>query len=327
MDEAVENKELLFKPNERRTRAESLAVLAARLKAHYKLKQKRTGRDIIRVLAEMVRDLNNQKGGTVALGDPERQALAAAQQAGPDPENHYGEDKKLQWLTGVIEKGKLTVTEKNRRKRVSELRTIAERLRDEKEDKRREKWQKQIRALYELANQVQKASVILETDLRDINRDSDRVQCTVFISTDEDNHPRGDMKKWLVLGQVNLRMDMYPMELKAYLPAGVTDFEHDSAWAMVLPLIGVKLNSLHYHTTEIEAYVAPRQLENFRVPWPGYNPMEEEDAEICTHGHCKKDPHPMVGMDRYTPYSDPTLYKAVEGRLVRIRIGPAPRGD
>lgn len=332
--DAVETNELKFKPLERQVRSKSLEVLANRLYKHGKRLKVVGPYDVLRDLADRARKL--EEGGIVELEDLEREALQKAIDKGPIGEDSdYEDDKKIPWLGEVVEKGKLKVPKasrekaarKARRKVIEDLRTVAYRLYDKKEMEARETRYKQARCLVKLSEEVSKKSVILETDLRSVNRESDQVECRVYISTDEDNHPRGDMKKWLVLGQVGLRLDLNPTRLQAYLPEGVTDFEHDSAWAMLLPLIGVKLESLRYHTTVIEAYVAPRALDEFCVPWPGYNPMEEEGAETCEYERCKDDPHMMVGEDRYTPYSDPTLYEAVEGRLVRIHIGPRRKGE
>jgi hypothetical protein len=325
LDDAVESGELKFKPDERRSRAKTLSVFGNRLRAHYNLQNVIGGYDVLRDFADRVRDV--KEGGKFSLTDEERKALQEAHEKGPLDDNLYGDDKKVSWLSGAVEKGQFKTTEKNRRSRVKTIRTLAYRLHDEKEMEARSTRSKQARCLHELGEAVYNTSVIMETDLRHINRESDLVECTVYISDGDWNHPRGDLKKWLVLGQVQLRTDLHPMELKAYLPEGVTDFEHDSAWAMILPLIGVKFDTVRYHTTILEAYVAPRSLEDFHVPWPGYNPMEMEDATNCDLDRCEEDPHLMVGEDSYTPYNDSTLYRAVEGRFVRIRIGPRHKGE
>jgi len=68
---------------------------------------------------------------------------------------------------------------------------------------------------------------------------------------------------------------------------------------------------------------------DFRVPRPGYNPMEHPNATRCEEpGRCGG-PHVIVPENMYAgaPF-DAELYKAVRGRRVEVQIGPAyPDGE
>jgi hypothetical protein len=159
------------------------------------------------------------------------------------------------------------------------------------------------------------AACVQRTDLRPYMRDADTCVCLVSIS----EHPKQDGFLWLVLGQVSLRPTGSGHDLKGYLGRGATDFEEDSAYAISLPLIGVSMTSLDYHTTEIQAWIDPsrgRSLgPNFHVPRAGYNFWEEGVDRICKEGH------PI--MKRFTPEFDVDLWNAVRARRVTILVGPA----
>jgi len=165
------------------------------------------------------------------------------------------------------------------------------------------------------------------TDLTAITRNADRQRTVVIL---EDPH-RDNRMKWLEFGECRLRRiegrEHAEYELHAFLMRGVTDGEHDSACAVNLPLIGVEFRGIEYQQATITAFVSLEGGEpypNFRVPRPGYNPMEQEDAAPCDSKHCKDDPHIIVSDRFYMPDFDPELYAAVAGRRVRISIGPNP---
>jgi len=166
------------------------------------------------------------------------------------------------------------------------------------------------------------------TDLRSITRRSDTCVTTVCLRR---SYKDRDFK-WLVLGEAHLTSrdgGNKGWNLKAYLTSGVTDFEHDSAHALDLPLIGVQLDSVYYHSTHITGYIDPEMdSSSFRVPLPGYNPMKHEDAIECNDDRCEKDPHIIVPEGLYTPPFNRGLFDAVRGKRVEIHIGPVtPKED
>jgi hypothetical protein len=99
-----------------------------------------------------------------------------------------------------------------------------------------------------------------------------------------------------------------------------TDFEHDSAYALSLPLIGLEFQGVHYHQTQIRAWVGVNP-EHFHVPLPGYDPTKHPKAVVCTN--CPKK-HPIVPEGFYFPPFERELFKKIRGREVLIKVGPAP---
>jgi hypothetical protein len=181
-----------------------------------------------------------------------------------------------------------------------------------------------------------KPSLIQEADFREITRYPELCLTVVYIQLGEDPDPR---TKWLVCGQTRLisTKDRFDgtWRLEAYLPAGVTDFEHDSAYAFKLPLIGVQFGSVEYHQTILTAWVDPNAdgyFKDFNVPRAGYNPMKLPGAELCDlgeHGYtCNLKPHMIVPEKHYVPPFDAELYEVVKGKKVRIVISPVfPKED
>ena len=164
---------------------------------------------------------------------------------------------------------------------------------------------------------------LLETDLRSITRDSDRVVTRVFF---ERTHNQSEFT-WLIFGQTQVRTSRDRPDgrwrLDARMGNGATDFEHDSAYAISLPLVGLQFLRVDYHQTELVAWVDPncgQTQTDFHVPRPGYNPMIHKDAYLCKEKKCQR--HPIVPEGLWTPPFDPELYKLVRGKKVVIHIGP-----
>lgn len=115
---------------------------------------------------------------------------------------------------------------------------------------------------------------------------------------------------------------------------GTCDFEHDSAYALKLPLVGVTFNTATYHTAKFTAWVDPNDVEGFHVPPPGYNPMEHPKIHHCSgvydpkkEQYCKwgdGKPHIIVPQGFYVPPVEPKLYQLVRGKKVTVHIGPTP---
>jgi len=174
---------------------------------------------------------------------------------------------------------------------------------------------------------------VQETDLREVTRHSDL--CLTVVSIQTVSWDRNSRVKWLVCGQSRLcpqndRPDGR-WKLEAYLPSGVTDFEHDSAYAFRLPLIGVQFEGVSYGQTTVLAWIDPNEdpelgMSDFHVPRPGYNPMKLPGATLCKakdHGYtCHKKPHMIVPEKHYVPPTDKDLYEAVKGKRVEILFSP-----
>lgn len=158
---------------------------------------------------------------------------------------------------------------------------------------------------------------IEETDLRSITRRSDLLETTVFIQ-DKKWKPT---KKWLIFGEAQLKNEKDFCWLSAYMSNGTTDPEHDSAYALRLPLIGLKLDYITYHNTILTAWIDPTGHDEFKVPRPGYDPTKLDDAHACDAECCKGDPHIIVPEEYYVPPFDKELYEAVYGRKIKIYVG------
>jgi hypothetical protein len=173
------------------------------------------------------------------------------------------------------------------------------------------------------------------TDLRKITRHSNLCLTVVYIQDDSDNSTRPRFT-WITCGQSCLvTYRDHPdgrWVLKAYLSGGATDFEHDSAYAFRLPLVGVQFEGVDYQQTRLNAWVDPTlrsefELTSFRVPRPGYNPMKHPDAVKCKDKRCGGK-HIIVPEGFYAgaPF-DSELYNHVKGRQVNILISPVVKNE
>ncbi len=160
------------------------------------------------------------------------------------------------------------------------------------------------------------------TDLREITRYPKKKVTHVNLQVAWDKKI-----EWLILGETRLRQISSQGSpdgrwlLEAHLPAGVTDFEHDSGYALRLPLVGVTFQSIEYHTSNFFAWIDPDGVDSFNkfsVPDPGYNPMEHAEAIICKH--CKPS-HVIIPQGYYVPPHNQALYDIVRGKKVEIGVG------
>jgi hypothetical protein len=149
-------------------------------------------------------------------------------------------------------------------------------------------------------------------DLRHITRDSSRAVCRVRIQA-SDYHDY----EWIVCGVANLQMEKHFCRLTARTNAGITDFEHDSAYALSLPLVGVEFEFTMNHHSQFRAWVRPDDLSDFNVPPPGYDPTKDEKAEKCKR--CK--PRHWI-VPAFVPPPNGKLFDKVRGRKVQISFGP-----
>jgi hypothetical protein len=168
-----------------------------------------------------------------------------------------------------------------------------------------------------------KVKTLPENDLRGITRESSRCLTTVNIRMGE-WWDRDTDQRWLTFGQAQLRRfgdNAFPWWwLGAYLAEGATDFEHDSGYALRLPLVSLDFQFMMNHGSHFLALVHPAAADEFRVPTPGYNPLEHPKTEPCPT--CKgEQAHLMVPEGLYVPPFEPELYEVVKGRPVSIHIG------
>jgi hypothetical protein len=155
-------------------------------------------------------------------------------------------------------------------------------------------------------------------DLHKICRDAETITTKINIWTDYDSSP------WIALGQVRLLARDRPQkgiwELAAYLD-NATDFEHDSAFALKMDLVGVELCDVSYGYTTVQGWIHADQGDNFRVPPMDYDPCMHKNAVRCTE--CKgAEAHVIIPADFYVPPMNFALWEQVKGRRIEILTGP-----
>ena len=178
------------------------------------------------------------------------------------------------------------------------------------------------------------ACPVKETDLLPISRGTDK--CISYVTLDWGNYD--DRITWLKFGEASLRTNDRRdgrWNLEARMGLGATDPEHDTAFALRLPLIGVEFEWADHHQFRFHGFVDPSAGEGrhptFHVPLPGYNPTKHPEAETCNGvydekkgQYCKwndKKKHIIVPEGFYVPPFDAELYKLVAGKKVEIVMG------
>ncbi len=132
------------------------------------------------------------------------------------------------------------------------------------------------------------------------------------------------MSSWITAGEISLRArDSYHFKGICQLDArmNATDYEHDSLYALRIELVGVELNDISYGLTSVIGWIRADNLDSFRVPVPGYNPLKHKQATKCKQ--CKGKESHLVIPDSYVPPPNPELYNIVRGRKVLITTGAA----
>jgi len=180
---------------------------------------------------------------------------------------------------------------------------------------------------------------IKKVNLLAISRSPDVCRTSVHLEWDWDTRI-----EWLVFGEASLhsnerRDGQWTLEARMGLRA--TDCEHDTAFALRLPLIGVEFECADHHTFRFHGWVDPNsgpdergKFGKFHVPPPGYAPHKHPEAKMCpgvyiekTGPWCKwndKKPHVIVPDGFYVPPFDPDLFALVAGKKVSIVMGKAP---
>lgn len=169
-------------------------------------------------------------------------------------------------------------------------------------------------------------------DFRSISRESDRVFTKVHLLLDP--YERNEYL-WIHAGQGNLdRFDDRTgcHTLRVYLGRGATDFEHDSAYVLQLPIFGVTFKHVWYNSVELIGFIPPdMRRDDFKVPAAGYDPFEHPETEMCDpdpeyHGADHK-PHPIVPQGMYVPQGSKEQWQLVRGKRVRIVFGPVRKDE
>lgn len=154
-------------------------------------------------------------------------------------------------------------------------------------------------------------------DLRRISRNPRKCLTTVGLRIDWTTQ-----LIWLRFGEAEIQYNDQTnvWTLGAYMGFGATDFEHDSAHILKLPLVGLKLEMVIGHMSILTAFIHG-DGEQFHVPPNSkYNPMKLPEACICKEKRCGK-PHPIVPEGFYVPPYNRELHRRVMGKRVEIRMG------
>jgi hypothetical protein len=183
------------------------------------------------------------------------------------------------------------------------------------------------------------ACPVKETDLLSISRGTDKCRSYVTMEWDWETQIT-----WLKFGEATLRTNDRrdgKWTLEARMGHGACDPEHDTAFALRLPLIGVEFEWADHHMFRFHGFVEPGLDPNdrhntFHVPPPGYDPTKHPKAETCNGkydgkknwckwGDGKK--HIIVPEGFYVPPFDPELYKLVAGKRIQIMLGKSHDKD
>src|SRR5512135_114933 len=170
-------------------------------------------------------------------------------------------------------------------------------------------------------------------DVIKLCRNPKRAFCSVWLYPDWD---RRNKIEWIRLGEASLRPSRDNADgrwtLDARMAGGVTDFEHDTAYVIKLPLIGVGFDGLAIHYTRIHliGWVDPNELEDFRVPPPGYDPVKDPGTYSCKDKRCLEEHpkgHPIIPEGMWLPKPNEELFRRVAGKRVEIIMGPVVKDD
>ena len=197
---------------------------------------------------------------------------------------------------------------------------------EEENKKAREEWEAKYKAEEEAKRKAEdKARKALEkiwlNDLTPICREEGRALTHVRIDLDS-YLSRG--VPWLTAGASEFqRFDSLCYWTLGARMEGATDFEHDSAWAFKLPLIGLEFKHAYDQGCHFTAFVHPDGFDDFHVPPIGYDPRKLPEAHQCKEKGCRRndEKHIIVPEGYYVPAKDAELYKKVRGKRVDIVVG------
>lgn len=152
-------------------------------------------------------------------------------------------------------------------------------------------------------------------DLSKISDDGDTMITTIQL---EDYDLQGLLKRgpWLTFGTASIRTET-TCDIGAHLSGGVQDFEHSSAYAVRINLVGLRFKFTSGHVSYFEAHLTPK-YDDIRIHEPDFDPTKVKGAVMCKE--CE-DKHLLLPDGYYIP----PVYKyakLVAGTRVSITIGP-----
>ncbi len=161
-------------------------------------------------------------------------------------------------------------------------------------------------------------------DLQRFCRDADQIYTEIKLFY---NGSYGPTFPWIKLGQTRLRLSRKDHDHGGWLLAAYlghhSDDEHDSAFVLQLPIIGVNFIGIEYGQTILTGYIDPnlRPDQDFRVPPADYDPLAgAPECEYCAE-HREEDGVQQHLIVPYLPPANPDLYRLVRGLPVYIATG------
>lgn len=151
-----------------------------------------------------------------------------------------------------------------------------------------------------------------EVDLRAVTRDAHLVTTYIAVKFG------GMYVPWLEFGSLSTMGDGKTF-IGARFGSGVTDFEHDSAYALRVDVIDVQLVSIQDGCVDLRAWVAAEDADGLNVPSKSILSLEELGVEPCSE--CEGDEKHLI-INTFTRKADVELWKRLRGRELRISIVP-----
>lgn len=154
-------------------------------------------------------------------------------------------------------------------------------------------------------------------DLRPITRDS-KIALTQIRLFDPYTMRHVD---WITMGASYLHKEerFHRWRLEARLP-NATDFEHDSAYAIRMSLVGLTFDGMFFQQQPMfVAWIDGSDVDSFNVPESDYNPLTLKGTQPCRE--CKgKDKHVIVPEGYFVPPPNKPLFEKVRGLKVEVTL-------
>lgn len=169
--------------------------------------------------------------------------------------------------------------------------------------------------------------VVPKLNLLSYTRNTDKVRTRIHIDNrmefDDDPQPL-----WIECGdiQINKREREPVWTIAARMSYGVTDFEHDSAYAFMFEAIGFEFESSYFGNLRFTGWIHHAEAEQFKIPNPGYDPTKDPKTGRCGAKVCKaeaksrkQEPHLIV--ERFVPPPNKKMFELLKGKRFFLTFG------
>lgn len=177
----------------------------------------------------------------------------------------------------------------------------------------------------ELATYKAAPTGLKPVDLMSLSRTSEKLftyvqleDCDLerYFEREEDGAKRRDA--WLRFGECRIANEGRTCFIGSRLRDGITDFEHDSAYAVHIGLIGLQYKFTDNHVSHFEAFLTT-EPEDIRIYPADFDPAKVKGSSKCDYKGCNK--HLMLPDGYFTP----PMYefaRVVAGKRISITMGP-----